>query len=242
MPVVLGELVDHGRVDIVGPIVDVDDPLLAPAPRPDRCRTSPQQQGDDSFTTHASAHAAASLSRQDLSAFGRQAGGLPGENSAGQMANRKVYPVPAPPMHAVTDRRPGAAGKHHLPAFRVGDRRRIEARQRHHDRVRIALDLDLVRFAHVDEAACGLRSVRARRPPARQIVDAGITPDGSAMPSSCSFRSACHAGKRNKSRGTIGESRETFAPARHATGRLPKYVALETWLVIDRLAVDAAGA
>src|SRR5437870_2369965 len=117
------------------------------------------------------------------------------------------------------DRTPArTAGKYHLPAFRVGDRRRIEARQWHHDGVRIALDLDLVRFTHVDEehAAFGQPASDILR---RQIMNAGITSRwiGHAVLLLMSVGLPCR--QVNKSRGTMGESRETFAALTAASAK-----------------------
>src|SRR5262249_39547994 len=62
----------------------------------------------------------------------------------------------------------------HLAALRVRDCRRIEARQRHHHGIRIALDCNLVRLAHVDKKHAPLGQP-ARNVRWREILNPGIT-------------------------------------------------------------------
>ena len=92
----------------------------------------------------------------------------------------------------------GAAGEHHLLALRIGDVRRIEARQRHDHRVGIALDRGLVQLAHVDQQHLALGQA-ARHVLGRQIVHRRVSQhSASAMTQSARFGAILYGIARNR--------------------------------------------
>ena len=95
-----------------------------------------------------------------LSRSCRKAGRLPGNDAAGEMGVVGVALVLRGERGG--DRAPaGAAGEHHLLALRIGNGGRIEHRQRHDHRVRIAFDGGLVQLAHIDQQHAAFGQARA---------------------------------------------------------------------------------
>src|SRR5262249_38643908 len=86
----------------------------------------------------------------DVSALGRQAERLPGNDAAGEMS---IVWEPRGLSHQRGGDRAiaGAAGEHDLPPPRIGYGGRVEIRHRQVERVRIALDRELFVLANVDE-------------------------------------------------------------------------------------------
>src|SRR5262249_8063978 len=105
--------------------------------------------------------------RRIASALGRMAGRLPGDDPARKMRviaqARRLRGLRG--RHRALAR---AAGEHDLPALRIGNFCRIEARHRHEHRTREGLDRSLARLAHVDEQDAILLH------PARDFVDREI--------------------------------------------------------------------
>ena len=154
----LGEILDHGRLDIVRPIVDVDDlSLRAGGGGPQGSDRSRDGEG----TMHGNSPGRFEGPRQPVSVS--QPGRLPGQDAARQMGVVLIAPLLRGQRGG--DRSPSrAAGEDDLPALRVGnrrpDRRRTTAPPRPPDSARAR-----PRSAHARRpAACGPRSARGRPP------------------------------------------------------------------------------
>ena len=143
-----GEQLEHGRVDIVRPVVDIDHAVLRRGGRRGNGADGRSECGDEQDTAHGEASGVHGLLVGSPAAF--QAMMPP--------ARCELYGKPRSwaTSAAVTERWPERQAKTTCLPLRVGNGGGVEARQRHDHRVGIAFDVGLFRLAHVDQQHAAL--------------------------------------------------------------------------------------